>query len=375
LNGGIYIHIPYCRKACHYCNFHFSTNLKTIDPLVSAIVKEIQEKSKQDILSSVETIYLGGGTPSLLTLQQMTSIFDAIRTSYQISSDAEVTLEANPEDVSKDMLNGWFDLGINRLSVGIQSFLEKDLVRMNRAHSSEQSTQALKLIKESSFSNITADLMFGLVSSNSEDWKGNLKKMLSYDLSHLSVYNLTIEEQTVYAHQAKKEQIALPSEGLQNRQYLIAEQILEDHGYEHYEISNYAKPGYRAAHNTAYWDRKPYIGFGPSAHSYYHESRHWNQANNQSYLTVKQDEDKFTRSEELSKSDIYNELIMLGLRRADGVDEASIRLLGENFWEKHANQTNPLVDSGVLIRHNDRLQLARNLWYISDDFSSSLFID
>jgi len=375
VNGGIYVHIPYCRKACHYCNFHFSTNLKTIDSLVDAILQEIGEKGQQSILSAVDTIYFGGGTPSLLTFSQIKSICEAISASFHISSGAEISLEANPEDVSADMLKSWFDLGINRLSVGIQSFLEKDLIRMNRAHTSEQSAQALRLIDESSFSNVTADLMFGLVDSTIDDWKSNLEKMLNYDLQHLSIYNLTIEEQTVYAHQAKKQRLSLPSDNRQNQQYLLAEQVLTDHGYEHYEISNYAKPGHRAAHNTAYWDRKPYIGFGPSAHSYYHESRHWNQANNQSYMTKEQNQNVSSRSEELSKSDIYNELIMLGLRRADGVDESKIGLLGATIMKKHAEQTNPLIGSGVLIRQNDRLKLDRGRWYLSDDISSSLFID
>jgi len=375
VNGGIYVHIPYCRKACHYCNFHFSTNLKTIDSLVDAILQEIGEKGQQSILSAVDTIYFGGGTPSLLTFSQIKSICEAISASFHISSGAEISLEANPEDVSADMLKSWFDLGINRLSVGIQSFLEKDLIRMNRAHTSEQSAQALRLIDESSFSNVTADLMFGLVDSTIDDWKSNLEKMLNYDLQHLSIYNLTIEEQTVYAHQAKKQRLSLPSDNRQNQQYLLAEQVLTDHGYEHYEISNYAKPGHRAAHNTAYWDRKPYIGFGPSAHSYYHESRHWNQANNQSYMTKEQNQNGSSRSEELSKSDIYNELIMLGLRRADGVDESKIGLLGATIMKKHAEQTNPLIGSGVLIRQNDRLKLDRGRWYLSDDISSSLFID
>ncbi len=375
MNGGIYIHIPYCRKACHYCNFHFSTNLKTIEPLVSAIQTEIIAKGKKGILSKVDTIYFGGGTPSLLSLAQLELIFNAIHGSFLISPTAEVTLEANPEDITSSMLQGWYDIGINRLSIGIQSFLDKDLERMNRAHTAHQSELALRLVTESSFTNITADLMFGLVDSQELEWQNNIEKMLSYDLPHLSIYNLTIEEQTVYAHQAKKQLLSLPSEVHQNNQYQLAEDLLEHHGYEHYEISNYARSGKRAQHNTAYWDRQPYIGIGPSAHSFYRGKRYWNPANNQTYLVHDHSKAHASLSEDLSKKDMYNELIMLGLRRSDGVDEAMIKSLGMTIWGNYQALINPFIRSGVLTKHKGKLLLKRSKWYLSDDISSSLFIE
>ena len=298
----------------------------------------------------------------------------AIKASFQISPDVEITLEANPEDITDHQLQGWYDLGINRLSIGIQSFWEKDLIRMNRAHTSAQSYEALKLVKESAFTNITADLMFGLVDSTSDDWRENLEKMISFDLPHLSIYNLTIEEQTVYAHQAKKQVLSLPSDDHQNQQYLLAEELLAEHGYEHYEISNYAKPGHRATHNAAYWDRKPYIGIGPSAHSFYNNHRYWNPAHNQAYLSLDHKNQADMRCEVLSKMDIYNELIMLGLRRSDGVEESMIKSLGSSIWKKYVELSNPLIRSGVISRQHDRLVLDKGRWYMSDDISSSLFL-
>ena len=374
MNGGIYIHIPYCRKACHYCNFHFSTNLSTIRPLVKVIAEEISAKGSKEILTSIDTIYFGGGTPSILSLDLLSVIMRAIKASFQISPDVEITLEANPEDITDHQLQGWYDLGINRLSIGIQSFWEKDLIRMNRAHTSAQSYEALKLVKESAFTNITADLMFGLVDSTSDDWRENLEKMISFDLPHLSIYNLTIEEQTVYAHQAKKQVLSLPSDDHQNQQYLLAEELLAEHGYEHYEISNYAKPGHRATHNAAYWDRKPYIGIGPSAHSFYNNHRYWNPAHNQAYLSLDHKNQADMRCEVLSKMDIYNELIMLGLRRSDGVEESMIKSLGSSIWKKYVELSNPLIRSGVISRQHDRLVLDKGRWYMSDDISSSLFL-
>ena len=374
MNGGIYIHIPYCRKACHYCNFHFSTNLSTIRPLVKVIAEEISAKGSKEILTSIDTIYFGGGTPSILSLDLLSVIMRAIKASFQISPDAEITLEANPEDITDHQLQGWYDLGINRLSIGIQSFWEKDLIRMNRAHTSTQSYEALKLVTESAFTNITADLMFGLVDSTSDDWRENLEKMISFDLPHLSIYNLTIEEQTVYAHQAKKQVLSLPSDDHQNQQYLLAEELLAEHGYEHYEISNYAKPGHRATHNAAYWDRKPYIGIGPSAHSFYNNHRYWNPAHNQAYLSLDHKNQADMRCEVLSKMDIYNELIMLGLRRSDGVEESMIKSLGSSIWKKYVELSNPLIRSGVISRQHDRLVLDKGRWYMSDDISSSLFL-
>lgn len=372
--AGIYVHIPYCRQACHYCNFHFSTNLKTIDPLVSALSKEIRHHRYELGQEQISTIYFGGGTPSLLDMEQLGRIFEAIHASHTVASQLEVTLEANPEDINSEILIAWSDIGINRLSLGIQSFLDQDLVSMNRIHTAAQSFTALDLIKEGPIQNVTADLMFGLVDSNLEDWTHNLQKMISFDLPHLSIYNLTIEEQTVYAHQLKKRHLNVPREELQEQQYLLAEQILTEHGYEHYEISNYAKPGHRAHHNTAYWDRVPYAGYGPSAHSFFNGQRTWNPSNNANYISMIEEGTIERTSEQLQIHDIYNEHIMLGLRRSTGVDEGQIRSLGEHIWTKHLDNISPLIANHTLVRTNTRLVLPKDKWYLSDHIVSELFM-
>ena len=372
--AGIYVHIPYCRQACHYCNFHFSTNLKTVDPLVTALTKEIRHHSYELGQNQISTIYFGGGTPSLLDISQLGRIFEAIHASYYIASQLEVTLEANPEDINPDILRAWSEIGINRLSVGIQSFLDQDLVSMNRIHTAEQSISALDLIKEGPINNVTADLMFGLVDSTLEDWTHNLQKIVSFELPHLSIYNLTIEEQTVYAHQLKKRNLNVPREELQEQQYLLAEQILTEHGYDHYEISNYAKPGHRALHNTAYWDRAPYAGYGPSAHSFFNASRTWNPSNNARYISMIEEGTLERTSERLQIQDIYNEYIMLGLRRSKGVDESQIRSLGEEIWHKHLDNIAPLIANHALVRMNERLVLPKDKWYMSDHLASELFM-
>jgi len=375
VKGGIYVHIPYCRQACHYCNFHFSTNLKTLDVLVEALCKEIRQKSIDTSLDEISTIYFGGGTPSILSPRSLESIMSSINASFRLSQDVEVTLEANPEDITSALLKGWHQLGVNRLSIGIQSFLEKDLKSMNRVHDATQSLGALELIKNGPITNVSADLMFGLVDSSRSEWESNLLQMLSFDLPHLSVYNLTIEEQTVYAHKLSHRQISLPDDDLQYEQYQLAENILQAHGYEHYEISNYAKEGQRAIHNTSYWDRIPYLGFGPSAHSYLDGTRSWNPANNAKYIKMINDNQFAPSSEVLSSADIYNELIMLGLRRSHGVDESAVKMLGDIFWQQHLKHTELLISSGDLTRQNDRLVLRSDLWFQSDDISSTLFLD
>ena len=266
--SGIYIHIPYCRQACHYCSFHFSTSIKNKANLVSSLIKEIELRHKELSQSTLDSIYLGGGTPSLLTDEELASIMKKIVTYWQIDGSTEITLEANPEDITKEKLTSWYSIGVNRLSIGIQSFHEDDLKYMNRAHNADQSHHALSLINSSPFKAVSADLMFGLIDRSLDDWAANLDIMLSYDLDHLSIYNLTVEEQTVFANWKLKNKLQESTSELQYEQYMLAEQKLSASGYDHYEISNYAKPKRQAIHNTNYWNRKPYLGIGPSAHSY-----------------------------------------------------------------------------------------------------------
>ena len=249
--SGIYIHIPYCRQACHYCNFHFSTSIKNKSTLVSSLIKEIELRHKELSSNRLDSIYLGGGTPSLLSSEELSSIMTKIEEHWQIDTSTEITLEANPEDISKEKLDSWHQASVNRLSIGIQSFHEADLKFMNRAHNAEQSHEALTLIKDSLIKAVTADLMFGLIDSTMGAWEDNLDTMLSYDLDHLSVYNLTVEEQTVFANWKLKNKLQEPTTELQFEQYKLADIKLRSAGYDHYEISNYAKPGRHFANSSA----------------------------------------------------------------------------------------------------------------------------
>ncbi len=371
--SGIYIHIPYCRQACHYCNFHFSTSIKNKGTLVSSLIKELELRHQELPKSTLDSIYLGGGTPSLLTRKELTSIITKIDKSWQIDTSTEITLEANPEDITKDSLEAWHTAGVNRLSIGIQSFHEADLKYMNRAHNAEQSHQALKLIKESQIKAVTADLMFGLIDSTMEAWEMNLDTILSYDLDHLSIYNLTVEEQTVFANWKLKNKLQEPTTELQYKQYKLADQKLHSAGYDHYEISNYAKPGRQAIHNTNYWNRKSYLGVGPSAHSYVNGVRSWNIANNAAYIKQMEEGNYSPSSETISEADHYNELIMLGLRTKKGIRKSDLSQLSSNLQLHFEQAVEPKLKENIIKSTEEYFQLDPNHWYVSDNISSELF--
>lgn len=372
--AGIYIHIPFCRKACHYCSFHFSTNLHLKSQLVNALKKELYLRKHEIHDMSIQSIYFGGGTPSVLSFKELEEILETIRNNYDLSEQVEVTIEANPEDISFESLKQWKILGINRLSVGIQSFIDRDLIYMNRSHDAQQSKEALKLISNSEFENVSIDLMFGLINSELEEWKENLDMVKSYRITHLSVYNLTIEEQTVFANwKAKKSLLELP-ESYQEDQFKYASEHLKARGFEHYEISNYSLPGYQSIHNTNYWKRVTYLGFGPSAHSYKNQQRYWNESNNSKYLKMI-DSDTFTQeSESLDLYDIYNEMIMLGLRTSKGIEMKDILTLPKEIQTHFEAESKPLLKENILVKDQNNITLTKNNWYISDSVASQLFI-
>ena len=370
---GLYIHIPYCRQACHYCNFHFSTNVKTKVKVIGAICKEIEVRKSFLPNNQIGTIYFGGGTPSLLDFNELSEIFKTIRKHFRLADTSEITLECNPEDVSDQKLEQWWSLGINRLSIGIQSFLDKDLNLMNRAHNADQSHQALRLIKDSNFTNVTADLMFGLIDSNIDEWEQNLDIMCSYKIPHLSIYNLTIEEQTVFANWKMKNKLNVIPESLQEDQFHMARNKLASSGYEHYEISNYALPGFRALHNQNYWNRIPYLGIGPSAHSFYKNLRTSNIANNVLYVKAWETANDHFEAELLSDEDVYNEKIMLGLRRSEGIQVSDL-FFNENSRKHFEETADPFLKAGTLIKSKTHVQLHKDKWYLSDHVASSLFL-
>lgn len=322
----------------------------------------------------IDSIYLGGGTPSLLPEVALEKIFEVIHSHYKISEHAEITLEANPEDITSTTLEHWHSIGVNRLSIGIQSFADKDLAFMNRNHDQRISHEALDLVFASEIQNISGDLMFGLIGNSLADWQENLEKMVHYPFNHLSVYNLTIEEQTVFHHWQKKAKLNESSASLQEDQFKLASSFLSNAGFEHYEISNYAKSGFQAVHNTNYWKGVKYWGFGPSAHSYDGKRRSWNIANNARYIQQWQQDEVVIEHEELDPFDRLNEAIMLGIRTKWGIEKKIIMDLPEVISSQFNVQLKPFLESGKLIETNEAYLLSRDLWYLSDTVAADLFI-
>lgn len=315
--AGIYIHIPFCRKACHYCNFHFSTSASNISEMIKAIVKEA-ELRKNYLTEPVETIYFGGGTPSLLSIEDLQLSIQTLQKNFIVSNGAEITLEANPDDITETKLQQWKSVGINRLSIGIQSFFEEDLQWMNRAHNAQQAIQCLELATRY-FNNISIDLIYGTPTLTDEKWKQNVEKTFALNIPHLSCYALTVEPKTALdklIRQNKKENV-VPEK--QARHFELLMQWTKNAGYEHYEISNFAKPTFRSRHNSSYWQGKAYLGIGPSAHSFNGNERQWNISNNALYLkSVEQNIVPF-EIEILSEKQKLNEYIMTSLRTSEGL--------------------------------------------------------
>jgi len=276
--AGIYIHIPFCRKRCSYCDFHFSTTFSNYrGELVAAIIREI-ELRKSEINEPIETIYFGGGTPSILTEDELSSILGQIHRSFQFSKEVEVTLEVNPEDVTEETTSFWKKMGVNRISIGLQSFKESDLKWMNRAHDLDQGYKAVELLKKQGFENISVDLIYGLPGLTLLEWENHLKHVISLHIQHISAYCLTVEKRTALNHFVKTGKLKIPNEDIQSEQFNLMLRILKQNGFLQYEISNFAKPEFESKHNSSYWQNKPYLGVGPSAHSFDGKTRRWNGA-------------------------------------------------------------------------------------------------
>ncbi|HTQ29229.1 MAG TPA: radical SAM family heme chaperone HemW [Puia sp.] len=317
--AGIYLHIPYCRQACHYCNFHFSTSLKSKNDFVPALLKEAAWRKEYLHGETIETIYFGGGTPSLLTLDELQVVLEKLYELFAVDPLAEVTLEANPDDVNPRIVGGWKKAGINRLSVGVQSFFEEDLRWMNRAHHAGQAVDsALAALAECMDLNI--DLIYGTPTLNDGHWQENVERAVSLGVPHLSCYALTVEPRTALHKFIAQKKMASPDTEDQARQFRLLMKWMAEAGYEHYEISNFALPGKRSRHNTAYWQGKKYLGLGPSAHSYDGRSRQWNVAGNTKYIRAIEHQELLFEKEDLGPVQLINEYIMTSLRTLEGLD-------------------------------------------------------
>ena len=376
--AGLYLHIPFCRRACVYCDFHFVTSLKRKPELIAAMQQELTLRHRQGQMpASLDSLYLGGGTPSVLTEAELAALLDTVHQHGTLAAGAEVTLEANPDDIDAERLRAWQRLGINRLSIGTQSFFADDLRWMNRSHAPEQAIRAVRLAQDLGYRAITIDLIFGLPGSDDARWAHNLDQALALEVPHLSVYALTLEEKTAFAHQVKTGQVALLPEAAYEGQFLAAHERLTAAGYEHYELSNYARPGRRAVHNSSYWQGAPYLGIGPSAHGYDGQQRYWNHAHNHRYLqAIAAGQLPEAERETLSQRDRYHEYLMTHLRHSQGIDPAWIeQQFVPDWWQRFALPLAHWQQQGWVQAHQGRLQLTTQGWLISDHLISDLFLD
>jgi oxygen-independent coproporphyrinogen-3 oxidase len=373
--AGIYIHIPFCKKACHYCNFHFSTSLKLKNQLLACMLKEI-ELQKNYLSEIVETIYFGGGTPSILDSSEIDSILQIIFKTFKTSSNLEITLEANPDDISASKLNEWKLIGVNRFSLGVQSFLDKDLLWMNRNHNAKQSIQSIQQIQKAGFLNFTIDLIYGTPHLSNDEWKTNIQISVENNIPHISAYALTVEPNTALDFFIKKKKINAINAEKQATQFEILMDALNQQHYEHYEISNFAKPGFRSKHNSSYWKSQSYLGIGPSAHSYNFKSRQWNIANNALYIkSIEQNIVPF-EIENLTTIQKINEYLMISLRTIEGCSLQFIEnKFGENFLSEIKMKTVDLTKNQLIEIKDNHIVLTTKGKLLADKISVDLFFE
>lgn len=370
--AGIYIHIPFCKQACHYCDFHFSTTMKKKDEMITALIHEIHLR-KDEINEPVETIYFGGGTPSVLSNAEIDQVLEPIFSLFDVVENPEITLEANPDDLSTERIVALSKSKINRLSIGIQSFYEDDLQLMNRAHNADEALQCLKTATQY-FDNISIDLIYGMPNMSLEKWRSNVNLALSLNIPHISSYALTVEPKTALATLIKKGKIANTDDGLSHEHFLTLVEMLENAGFVHYELSNFGKPEYFSKNNSAYWLGKKYVGIGPSAHSFDGENRSWNIANNSIYIQKIQENELPNEVETLSVQDRYNEYVMTGLRTIWGV---SLKKIENDFGNSYLNylleNAAYFIKKEQLIFENNILKTTLKGKFFCDGIASELF--
>jgi oxygen-independent coproporphyrinogen III oxidase len=378
--AGIYIHIPFCRQACHYCDFHFSTSLKTKDDLVKALMKEafLQKEFFSGLLKNgkeLTTLYFGGGTPSLLSGDELTILLETLHKHFHVSPSAEITLEANPDDLNSEKLRGLMNAGINRLSIGIQSFFDEDLKFMNRAHNASQAEASVKRAQDTGISNISIDLIYGTPTLDNDRWKKNLATAFELQVPHLSCYALTVEEKTALSHFIRIGKTVAPDDQQATEQFSILMDQAEKNGFVHYEISNFAKEGFNSRHNSNYWKGEPYLGLGPGAHSYNVNSRQWNVANNPQYIKNIQQAIIPCEREELSTTQRYNEYVMISLRTKEGIDLAKVESdFGRDYTSHLKSELQKIGKADLLISAENHIVLTNRGKHFADRLAADLFI-
>lgn len=370
---GIYLHIPFCKQACHYCDFHFSTSLKKKSELVDALCCELVLR-KSELSGTVETIYFGGGTPSLLTQPELDQIFKTIFENFMVSKTPEITLEANPDDLTPEKINQLANSPINRLSIGVQSFFEEDLTLMNRAHNAQEAENCIVEAKKH-FDNISIDLIYGIPGMSNERWEENIEKALSFGIPHISSYALTVEPKTALDSFIKKGIVPPIDEELAEQHFHTLIDTLTRKGLVHYELSNFGKDGFFSQNNTAYWQGKTYLGIGPSAHSYNGKNRSWNVRNNTLYIKSIENGKLPSETETLTITDRYNEYIMTGLRTMWGVSLEKVeREFGKKYLDYLLQQAQKHIENHLLFLDGDLLLVTQKGKFLSDGLSADLFL-
>ena len=372
--GAIYIHIPFCKQACHYCDFHFSTSMKRKEEIVLALIREIQLRKNEFHGEIIETIYFGGGTPSVLTNAEILSLIETVYQNFEVIENPEITLEANPDDLSEERIIALSETPINRLSIGIQSFFEEDLKLMNRAHNSDEAQKSLAIATKY-FDNISVDLIYGIPGLTNEMWLENIETALRFGIPHISSYALTVEPKTALHKLIQTGKIAEPKDDVAQDHFEILVRTLTEKGFIHYELSNFGKPDYFSQNNSSYWLGKKYLGIGPSAHSFDGKSRSWNIANNMLYLKSISADKLPHEIEILTQQDRYNEYVMTGLRTIWGVSLERIeKEFGKDYLNYLLNQADKFLIDGLLSIAENVMTTTAKGKFLADGIASDLFL-
>jgi len=371
--AGLYIHIPFCAKRCLYCDFFSNTDMKYKESYIDALIREMAQRKDYLFNEPLDTIYFGGGTPSQLSADDYARIFEAIHSHFDLSACKEITLEANPDDISPGYIHSLRALPFNRVSMGVQSFIPEDLLFLRRRHNREQAIRAVEICKDAGLTNISIDLIYGLPGQTNAKWESNLEEALLLDIPHISAYHLIYEEDTALYDLLDKGQITPLDEDDSLTLFSTLIDTMEQKGYQHYEISNFARSGYRSLHNSAYWEGTKYLGLGPSAHSYNGETREWNIASLPAYIKETQGGDPVVEREILTLPIRYNDYIITRLRTAKGIDLREIQsVFGSEYYNYCKQQTSAFIRDGLLVKEQDTIRLSRQGIFLSDGIMREL---
>ncbi len=373
--AGLYIHIPFCAKACHYCDFHFSTDNRYREEMMSCIIRELELQQELSRLPGPDTVYLGGGTPSLLTERELGQLFQSLNRLFLLRPEVEVTLEANPDDLTPQKLEHLRSLGVNRLSIGVQSFHDPTLVMMNRSHNSSQAQAVITQAREAGFNNISIDLIFAVPGRTTELLQQDLDQVLRHRPEHISTYGLTIEERTVFGKRFTKGEFIPVSEDQNADEFELIMDALRSAGYRQYEVSNFSRPGFESVHNSSYWHGIPYLGIGPGAHSYSGRERFSNIANNHRYMMAIREGNLPRSTETLGREDMINEYLMTSLRLDTGCDLSVLKAVhGHSPDAAQTRVIDQLLADGSATMEQERLVLTRKGRLVADRIAADLFL-